>query len=87
MYSTGWKKFEPAWDVVIRVKQVIADAALLEAILSPASLPRTRCRREEQRAGGRRHFSRGATIFVMRPTLVSPAYRLSPCPSPSSWLR
>lgn len=34
-YSTGWKKFEPAWDFVIRVKQLSQMRPLLEAILSP----------------------------------------------------
>ena len=34
-YSTGWKKFEPAWDLVIRVKQLSQMRPLLEAILSP----------------------------------------------------
>jgi hypothetical protein len=36
MYSTGWKKFEPAWDLVIRVKQLSQMRPLLETILSPA---------------------------------------------------
>ena len=33
-YSAGWKKFEPAWDVVIRMKQLSQMRPLLEAILS-----------------------------------------------------
>jgi radical SAM superfamily enzyme YgiQ (UPF0313 family) len=36
-YSTGWKKFEPAWDLVIRVKQLSQMRPLLEAILSPVN--------------------------------------------------
>ena len=34
-YSAGWKKFEPAWDFVIRVKQLSQMRPVLEAILSP----------------------------------------------------
>jgi radical SAM superfamily enzyme YgiQ (UPF0313 family) len=33
-YSAGWKKFEPAWDLVIRVKQLSQMRPLLETILS-----------------------------------------------------
>ncbi len=36
-YSTGWKKFEPAWDFVIRLKQLSQMRPLLEAILSPVN--------------------------------------------------
>jgi radical SAM superfamily enzyme YgiQ (UPF0313 family) len=34
-YSAGWKKFEPAWDFVIRVRQLAQMRPVLEAILSP----------------------------------------------------
>ena len=34
-YSAGWKKFEPAWDFVIRMKQLAQMRPLLEAVLSP----------------------------------------------------
>jgi radical SAM superfamily enzyme YgiQ (UPF0313 family) len=34
-YSTGWKKFEPAWDMVIRLKQLSQMRPMLEAVLSP----------------------------------------------------
>ena len=33
-YSAGWKKFEPAWDLVIRIKQLSQMRPLLETILS-----------------------------------------------------
>lgn len=33
-YSAGWKKFEPAWDVVIRLKQLAQMRPALEAVLS-----------------------------------------------------
>ena len=39
-YSAGWKKFEPAWDLVIRLKQLSQMRPMLEAVLSPvAGLP------------------------------------------------
>jgi radical SAM superfamily enzyme YgiQ (UPF0313 family) len=34
-YSAGWKKFEPAWDAVIRLKQLAQMRPMLEAVLSP----------------------------------------------------
>jgi radical SAM superfamily enzyme YgiQ (UPF0313 family) len=34
-YSAGWKKFEPAWDFVIRMKQLAQMRPMLEAVLSP----------------------------------------------------
>src|SRR5262249_19510728 len=34
-YSAGWKKFERAWDLVIRIKQLSQMRPLLEAILAP----------------------------------------------------
>ena len=33
-YSAGWKKFEPAWDLVIRLKQLAQMRPMLEAVLS-----------------------------------------------------
>jgi len=33
-YSAGWKKFEPAWDLAIRIKQLSQMRPLLEAVLS-----------------------------------------------------
>jgi radical SAM superfamily enzyme YgiQ (UPF0313 family) len=36
-YSAGWKKFEPAWDLVIRIKQLSQMRPLLEAILAPVA--------------------------------------------------
>jgi radical SAM superfamily enzyme YgiQ (UPF0313 family) len=34
-YSAGWKKFERAWDLAIRIKQLSQMRPLLEAVLSP----------------------------------------------------
>ena len=39
-YSVGWKKFEPAWDVVIRAKQLSQMRPVLEAVLSTISAQR-----------------------------------------------
>src|SRR5262245_17152503 len=33
-YATGWKKFEPVWDLVIRARQLRRMTPLLEAVLS-----------------------------------------------------
>ncbi len=41
-YSAGWKKFEPAWDFVIRLKQLSQMRPMLEAVLSPVAGPSTR---------------------------------------------
>jgi radical SAM superfamily enzyme YgiQ (UPF0313 family) len=34
-YSAGWKKFERAWDIAIRIKQLSQLRPLLEAVLAP----------------------------------------------------
>lgn len=34
-YSAGWKKFERAWDIAIRIRQLSQIRPLLEAVLSP----------------------------------------------------
>jgi radical SAM superfamily enzyme YgiQ (UPF0313 family) len=36
-YSVGWKKFEPAWDLVIRVRQLSQMRPMLEAVLAPVA--------------------------------------------------
>ena len=38
-YSAGWKKFESAWDLVIRIKQLSQMRPLLEAVLAPVIQP------------------------------------------------
>jgi len=49
-YATGWKKFEPLWDMMIRAKQLRAMTPLLEGVLSkvtarqaPAEYTRVTC--------------------------------------------
>ena len=51
-YSAGWKKFEPAWDLVIRLRQLAQMRPLLEAVLSPVA-PESEERKAEQRAVGK----------------------------------
>jgi radical SAM superfamily enzyme YgiQ (UPF0313 family) len=36
-YSAGWKKFERAWDLLIRIKQLSQMRPLLEAVLAPVA--------------------------------------------------
>jgi hypothetical protein len=36
-YSAGWKKFERAWDLVIRIKQLSQMRPILEAVLAPVA--------------------------------------------------
>ena len=36
-YATGWKKFEPLWDLVIRARQLRVMTPLLEAVLAKVS--------------------------------------------------
>ncbi len=36
-YSAGWKKFERAWDAVIRIRQLSQIRPLLEAVLAPVA--------------------------------------------------
>jgi hypothetical protein len=36
-YATGWKKFEPLWDLVIRARQLRAMTPLLEGVLAKVS--------------------------------------------------
>jgi radical SAM superfamily enzyme YgiQ (UPF0313 family) len=38
-YSAGWKKFERAWDFVIRIKQLSQMRPLLETVLAPVGQP------------------------------------------------
>jgi radical SAM superfamily enzyme YgiQ (UPF0313 family) len=42
-YAAGWKKFEPLWDVVIRLKRAGMMLPLLESILSEFGRRRSRC--------------------------------------------
>jgi radical SAM superfamily enzyme YgiQ (UPF0313 family) len=51
-YAAGWKKFEPLWDVVIRLKQLRAMTPLLEGVLSKV----TSAEQTASRALGSRHI-------------------------------
>jgi hypothetical protein len=48
-YSAGWKKFERAWDLVIRVKQLSQMRPLLEAVLAPVAGPPGAATRPDKR--------------------------------------
>jgi radical SAM superfamily enzyme YgiQ (UPF0313 family) len=41
-YATGWKKFEPLWDMVIRARQLRVMTPMLESVLSRVSGGQTR---------------------------------------------
>jgi hypothetical protein len=43
-YAAGWKRFEPAWNLVIRARQLGLMTPLLEAVLSKVTRRRTRAR-------------------------------------------
>jgi radical SAM superfamily enzyme YgiQ (UPF0313 family) len=47
-YAAGWKKFEPLWDVVIRMKQLRAMTPLLEGVLSRVTADASSRDRPEQ---------------------------------------
>jgi hypothetical protein len=38
-YASGWKKFEPLWNVVIRARQLRCMTPLLESVLSKVTAP------------------------------------------------
>jgi len=50
-YAAGWKKFEPAWDVVIRAKRAGMMLPALETILSEFGRRPSRARVDEQASG------------------------------------
>ena len=59
-YTGGWKKFEPLWDWVIRVKKVASFLPMLESVLSGfgslKGLPKSNLHAEEQAT--KRHLTR-----------------------------
>ena len=40
-YASGWKKFEPVWDLLIRARQLNRTTPLLESVLSRVSSKKT----------------------------------------------
>jgi radical SAM superfamily enzyme YgiQ (UPF0313 family) len=54
-YATGWKKFEPLWDVIIRARQLRLMTPLLEGVLSKVTSERRQRERDHVAAGGNRH--------------------------------
>jgi len=49
-YAAGWKKFEPLWDAVIRIRQLPAMTPLLEGVLSRVTRKPATGRAERSRA-------------------------------------
>jgi radical SAM superfamily enzyme YgiQ (UPF0313 family) len=56
-YATGWKKFEPLWDLVIRARQLRLMTPMLEGVLSKVTASSEGRQRERDHiaAGGNRH--------------------------------
>jgi hypothetical protein len=50
-YASGWKKFEPLWDLLIRARQLNWMTPLLEGVLSRVSSAKTPERRESEAVG------------------------------------
>jgi radical SAM superfamily enzyme YgiQ (UPF0313 family) len=50
-YASGWKKFEPVWDLMIRAKQLTRVTPLLECLLSRVSLVKTEREKEGKAVG------------------------------------
>jgi radical SAM superfamily enzyme YgiQ (UPF0313 family) len=46
-YASGWKKFEPAWDLLIRARQLTRVTPLLEGVLSRATRTHTESGKEQ----------------------------------------
>lgn len=59
-YATGWKKFEPLWDLVIRARQTASTLPLLEGVLS---------------GFGARGFARANQAVTMRPATTARTMR------------
>ena len=70
-YGAGWKKFEPAWDLVIRLKQLSQMRPLLEAVLSPV---RHRSQTQETGAG----YPQGSTAGSPQAAPLAPASAQTP---------
>jgi hypothetical protein len=45
-YASGWKKFEPLWDLIIRARRAGAMLPVLEAILSEFGRRSNACARQ-----------------------------------------
>jgi radical SAM superfamily enzyme YgiQ (UPF0313 family) len=64
-YSSGWKKFEPLWDLLIRARQLTRVTPLLEAVLSRVTSAKVEDR-EEAAAGSFRVKSPGTPCEILR---------------------
>ena len=70
-YAAGWKKFEPAWDLLIRARQLGRVTPLLEGVLS-----RVTSSAADQRGEGRRVVP--GILPVQQPTCESQLIEIQP---------
>jgi radical SAM superfamily enzyme YgiQ (UPF0313 family) len=75
-YAAGWKKFEPLWDMVIRLKQLPAMTPLLEAVLSRVTADESLVARSADGCPDRRQ------ALAHAPAPASQAERSDPCSHP-----
>jgi radical SAM superfamily enzyme YgiQ (UPF0313 family) len=76
-YSAGWKKFEPAWDAVIRSKRLMQMRPLLEGVLSTV-----RSSVAEVLPGAKPNEVEAAATAIVRPIVGPRPVTLSPRRSP-----
>jgi hypothetical protein len=79
-YATGWKKFEPLWDLVIRAKRAGTMLPILETILSEFGTRSNRESVSRQSPRGVR-FSSSAVVSRLAPRMAAP---LSACTATSN---
>lgn len=76
-YSTGWKKFEPAWDAVIRLRQLNRATPLLEGVLSKVTRSANRQKEDTENPpqpplDKAPHTATEATIFPIKEIALTP---------------
>ena len=81
-YSAGWKKFERAWDLLIRIRQLAQMRPLLEAVLSPIARQLTSSSSGAAREPRRRIAN--AAGWRTKPASVSSAWCRRTCVHPTS---
>ncbi len=70
-YSAGWKKFERAWDFMIRVKQLSQMRPILEAVLSPVGRSSSAVTDANRPQHGRQVGESSWPPIKIRPTISS----------------
>ena len=74
-YASGWKKFEPLWDLMIRARQLTRATPLLEGVLSRVT-----------RAHARQRQEHGAGSLSVTPPRDGQVIAFEPAPESSRWL-